>query len=275
MITETVLQSPFYDEKGVSLYLSEPLDGYSPHPSVGPVPSRRLILGTLENLQLIENPKNTGEIGKFRLKDFIRLNWGPTKIPVYIVDYHQFALYGWCEAVKEGRVNPGASLRSYDDHADDGVTNLEVLEKEIFQKGDWDLATIVEYVRGLGCWQFIDPAIRMSLVDYFIHIIPRTVPPIVSRRVNNLHGNFTYDTVNMAFYRQYRKNPRLSGIASSRIVSVDLDYFASGSFDASNLDEDIQTIRADMQSAGVITFATSPGFIDQEEALRLTRTILY
>lgn len=266
-----MLLNNLYGPNNVSLYIPAPARG---NPTIGSL--RRLRLGNPDDLRLIDDPDvrlhfSRRKINR-RLDDFIRFSWGPNGTPVYIVDHHQFALYGWCEAVKEGRIAPGASLRHYDDHSDTGVASLEVMNRQTFQGKMWSLSEIVKYIRVLGCWQFIDSARRMGLVDEFIHIVPGNTPFIY----NGWFDSRTCTTISMGLYSDKDRaavfNQR--GDKSVDIVDIDLDYFASRHSGSSDEERDIQTMRRDMAGAGVVTLATSPEFIDPERAIELIKKIL-
>lgn len=254
-----------YDNAGVSFYLPRPEDPVLPMRSHS---SRRLKLGNLADLHLTGNPNKLYN----RLEDFIRLNRGNNDTSIYIVDYHQFALYGWAEAFMEGKIELDASLRHFDDHNDAGIAgSLEVMTKQVFQERKWSLQQIVEYVFGLGCWQFIEPAERLGLVGEFIHIAPGHESRMEKRQID-LPRTTQYTRVSMGYYvdnpSSFVLNPR------KKIVDIDLDYFVSDDFDPKDEDRDIQVMRKDIASAGVVTLATSPGFIDQERAVELIKKIL-
>lgn len=272
MLVEALLSlDNLYGSNDVSLYIPAPVRG---NPTVDSL--RRLRLGSLDDLRLIDDPDLRLHLSKRkinrRLDDFIRFSWGPNGTPVYIVDHHQFVFYGWCEAVREGRIAPGASLRHYDDHSDTGVVSLEVMNRQTFQRKMWSLGKIVEYIKVLGCWQFIDPARRMGLVDEFIHIAPGNIPFID----NGWFGSRAYPRISMGFYsdEDHAAVFNQGGDKSIGIVDIDLDYFASRHSYPSDEERDIRTMRRDMAYAGVVTLATSPGFIDPERAIELIKKIL-
>lgn len=254
-----------YDNEGVSFYLPRSEEPIFPMVSYS---SRRLRLGSLTDLHLTDTPDKRYR----RLKDFIRFNRGSDNTSIHIVDYHQFALYGWAEAFMEGKIELEASLRHFDDHNDAGVADrLEVMTKQVFQERKWSLQQIVEYVFGLGCWQFIEPAQRLGLVGEFIHIAPGHESRMGNRQID-LPRTTKYTRVSMGYYvdnpSSFVLDPR------KKIVDIDLDYFVSDDFDPKNEDRDIQVMREEIASAGVVTLATSPGFIDQERAVELIKKIL-
>lgn len=58
------------------------------------------------------------------------------------------------------------------------------------------------------------------------------------------------------------------------ILDVDLDYFGPQRRDGKWEGEEIEKIRALLSCAGVITFAISPGFLDEQRAIDLVKRIL-
>lgn len=270
MSAETPLTlAQLYDNNGVSLYIPEPTSTANLH--CGQHSLRRLKLGGLNDLYLVDdsdivNATHKGQKKYRRLDNFIRLVWGPNNTSVYIVDHHQFALYCWAEAIKEGRIKPEASLRHYDDHDDGGVVSMDFMTRQVFQERRWNLREFVEFVKVIGCWQFIEPAQRIGLIDEFIHIEPGNDPKIYV----DSHTPPKILQASMRFYRDHSWD--LAPV--SKIVDIDLDYFASKYFNPEDQDLDIQTMRNDIVSAGVATFATSPGFIDPKRAVELIKKIL-
>lgn len=254
-----------YDKDGVSFYLPKPEDPVLPATSHS---SRRLRLGDLTDLQLTGTPNKLYN----RLKDFIRLNRGQNNTSIYIVDHHQFALYGWAEAYMEGKIVSGVGLRHFDNHNDAGVADrLDVMTKQVFQEGKWSLQQIVEYVFGLGCWEFIEPAQRLGLVGELIHIAPGHESRTENRKID-LPRTIQYTRVSMGYYVDNPSSFVLD--PKKKIVDIDLDYFVSDDFNPKDEDRDIQVMREEIASAGVVTLATSPGFIDQERAVKLIKKIL-
>lgn len=260
-----VTQSQLYGSNGLSLNMPRVLGENDP----GVInSSRQLRLGSFDHLQLIAD--NDG--GRYkRLDNFVRFQWGPRNTTVYIFDHHQFALFGWAEAMMEGKIEPGASLRHWDDHDDASIANrLEVMTKEIFLQRQWDLQQFVRYTQAIGCGSFIEPAQRMGLVDEFIHIAPGHeltidhIPTDPAGRTSHTRMSARY----------YRNNRRPVSDPKQTIVDIDLDYFVSKNLRGMDIAIDIDTIRTDMSSAGVVTIATSPGFIQQEQALEFARRIL-
>lgn len=254
-----------YNSEGVSLYIPNPI--FAANPITGPHSLRRLRLGNLDDLRLVDDPemKNWPQYtDKRRLNEFIRFNWGPNNTTVYIVDHHHFALYGWAESIKEGKIAPGAFLRHFDDHSDAGeVDHIDFMTKKEFRQKKWNLKEVLEGVKVIGCWQFIMPAKRMGLIDKFIHI----------KAGNNLMvgHNGEYTEMSIRSYRE--KRPRY-GKRKYEIVDIDLDYFVSAELDPNQEEADVQTMRQDILSAGVATLAISPGFINPEKAIHLIKRIL-
>lgn len=263
-----------YSKEGISLYIPESV--FAANPLTGPHSLRRLRLGSLDDLRLIDDPEMANwpqHTEKYRrLDQFVRFDWGPNNTSVYIVDHHHFALFGWAEAVKEGKIGPGAFLRHFDDHNDAGIAHgLKVMSKRVFGQRKWNLDEVVQYIKVLGCWEFIEPAQRMGLVGNFIHIKPGVSPKVTFDTEHGANLPVTkYTGMSMGYYRS-----NVSSVSwKEKIVGIDLDYFESADLDPDEEEVDIQAMRQDISSAGVVTLATSPGFINPEKAVRLIKRIL-
>lgn len=260
-----------YDEQGRSRFLHSPVK--TSHPLSNDHSLRPLWLGTLSDLVLIENPIGQmlpdGHEKNKTLEKYIRLSWGPNETPVYIVDNHEVALYCWYEAFFEGRVALGATLLHYDDHSDaeKASQRAPVISPEALRDGAWSLDDAVETVKKLGCWEFIEPAQRSGLVDQFIYITPGNTLYSQYYSANDHHTSRTEMSIEQ--YDESREKE-----LQNTIVDIDLDFFASKKLNTAAEERYMQIMRQDIASAGVVTFATSPGFIDAERAISIVKKIL-
>jgi hypothetical protein len=262
--------SELYDSKGVSRLVPERLYGenlYTGRSYFSP-----LRTGTLEALQLVPNHfsdiDDPEKNNPYNLAEFLRIDYRET--PVYIVDNHQYALYAWAEAVKEGRLNMGATLVHYDAHTDSSPSEVPLrTTRHQAQNTLWSLDDIISDVRRLGCWDFIDPAIQVGIINHFYHIEPSN--PSSPFQVSESKTTIEYLCLGIDSYVRDIA-PTLT--KKKKVVDVDLDYFVGKGFSKADKARQIDILRADIQTAGVATFATSPGYIDPEYAVRLVKEIL-
>lgn len=258
-----------YDEQGRSKIIPFPIET-----SYALTTIRPLWKGTLNDLTLIENPlqKRLATSEKFKILDkYIRLDWGENSTPIYIVDNHQNALYCWFEALYEEKIEQGAELIHYDYHSDASTASprAPIISADAMKTGSWKLDDVLEMVKKIGCWGFIEPAMRSGLVGNFTYVTPRI-------------GSYSYfypKTDDSAARHEmsitdYIQNPSHVG-QRRKIVDIDLDFFAYKRLDQEVQELEIKMMRRDINTAGVVTFATSPGFIAQDRAIDLVRTILH
>lgn len=248
-----------YDANGVSLYYCSE-DRVSLYNRI--IVSRILRLGNVNDLVIIP-PLLPVEPITGGLKQYIRTEFGERKVPVYIFDHHHPALFAWFEALKEGRIKPEAILRHFDEHEDGRHIRHSSLSSNM------TLPEIASYVRKqLTIDNFIVPAVLSGLVGEFHWIKPYT-------------NEISWDTP----FRRGKKTPRfgIMGIDSmpiqqiqqldptQLIVDIDLDYFLQIRAQEEGV---IKRMRQEMACAGVISIATSPGYIDQERAVELAKKLL-
>lgn len=156
---------------------------------------------------------------------------------VFVVDNHNHAFYCWAKAKKDLDI-PALPLLHVDQHTDMRVPEM------MFGGDLTNLSEVAVYTNEvLNVGNFIVPAQRAGLISE-IHILDKE--------------------------NQFRvlEEPR-----SDFILDVDLDMFAP---ELSFMDQDmiLERVRMLYEKARVVTFATSPFFIDQKLALRWMQKII-
>lgn len=169
------------------------------------------------------------------LEHFVKLEW--EGVPAVVVDNHNHALFFWYEALAKGLLKPGAVLVHVDQHKD--MRRPERLLssadlKEVF-------ATTNEEV---NVGNYIVPALEQGLVGELLLVTGEE------------------DLKSREFLA-----------APNKILNIDLDFFAPelGYID---FEEANAFLHAHLKTAAFVTIATSPFFIDQEQAIRVLRKCL-
>lgn len=245
-----------YDGQGISLYYKDE--------NIAP-----LRLGSVEDLQL--NEQRTGLVA------YIRTSIGG--IPTYVVDNHQHVLFGWAEALKEGHIVSGAILLHIDEHADDDDPFRTPRSLE-------DLTEVRRFTTEIDYKSFISP-VMPQLVKRFVWLVPFAAPDFEHTPLMAPPGQALFTSVGISSRFVSRV---LNGEFDPKrlIVDIDMDYFRPFISPKSHLEiidnrgydleaimnDDLQAIIALTRKAGVVTMATSPGFIDQSKAIALVREII-
>lgn len=154
---------------------------------------------------------------------------------LYVFDNHNHAFYFWCKSLLEGRMKRGKTLVHVDQHKD--MRRPKCTDVDID-----DMDDVFEYTnKQLNVGNFIVPAIENKIFEDVV---------IVD-----------------SSYSLSQKIP------DDIVLDVDLDFFSTD-MDYIDYDFKVQRIRKMIKRASVITFATSPFFIDQQTALDVLRDIL-
>lgn len=256
-----------YDSNGRSIFYNDEAVARSrvstPRPRL--FRTRPLRFGSPEDLKLVDiSSPMYDDIPSphLALKEYIRTSYGKDEVPVYIFDDHNHAFFAWTEALTEGRIERRATLFHFDDHLDG--------RKPIDLPQDETLEAIARYSKSLDFNNFIYPAMRLGLVSetYWIDWLSRrerekyveqeTKFEIQCSTIGSegLVSSIDFNTI----------DPKKT------IVDIDLDYFTS--VDQEQEGVEIQRIRKMIEHAGVVTFAISPGFIDEKRAIALVKKIL-
>ena len=161
---------------------------------------------------------------------------------IHLMDDHNKALYYWYEALAAGLITPGLQLVHIDQHSD-----MREPSGWIDASRQCDLLYIQEYIdEYTNVGNFILPAQRAGLIGEILQV--RT-------EYSLLHLD--------------------SGLLEDRyILDIDVDFWEP----AMSIQEDKKTkqiVRKLMESAALVTIATSPGFIDQNLAQQIVEELLY
>jgi hypothetical protein len=163
------------------------------------------------------------------LAHLVRTSWHG--VPAVVVDNHNHAFYFWFEAVRAGRLEPGATLIHLDQHRDTRVPASALA-------ADPTLEDAFRYTNfHLNVGNYIVPAVDAGLVGDALFVT----------------GDSGLDDHSRA------------GRANT-ILNIDLDFFAP---DMSSIafDRVRRFIDAHLPGAALVTIATSPFFIEQERAI--------
>jgi hypothetical protein len=170
------------------------------------------------------------------LAHLVTTTWGP--IPTVVVDNHNHVFYFWMEALQLGVLAPGATLVHIDQHKDtrEPATGFD----------GTTLAEAFAYTNFLlNVGNYIIPAQRCGLVGE-------------TQLVTSSDG---LGDLRLASHR-------------NKILNIDLDFFAP-EMSYIEFDRVRRFIDAHLAATALVTFATSPFFIDQERAIEfLTRLVV-
>ena len=171
------------------------------------------------------------------LENFIYLRHGHKDI--FIFDNHNHAFFFWVYALKLGKINSGSTLVHVDQHRD----TREPAKFFILPKSkDIDLKAVFEYTNfELNVGNFIKPALTAGIFAKL---------EIIDNRE--------------AFAKSF---------SDGFVLDIDLDIFSK---DMAYIDEKykVERIKNYLQSASLVTMATSPFFMDQVRAIELIKILL-
>lgn len=170
------------------------------------------------------------------LAHFVRTTW--CGVPTVIVDNHNHAFYFWFEALAAGRLAPGAALIHVDQHRDTRIPSRTLGPA-------WTLEDVFRYTNfELNVGNYVVPAQDAGLVSEALFVT----------------GSDALD------------DRRFAG-RTNRILNLDLDFFAP-EMAYIDFDRTRRFIDAHVQTASLITVATSPFFIDQGRAIAYLRRLV-
>lgn len=168
------------------------------------------------------------------LKNFVRTHWDG--VPTVVVDNHNHVLFFWYEALAKGALQPGATLVHVDQHKD--------MREAPEPLSSPDLGEVFRYTNEVvNVGNYIRPAMEQGLIG----------------EVQLVTGNMHLDDT-------------LHVDTPNKILNIDLDYFV----DEMEVDFDRARdfIHAHLKTASLVTIATSPFFMDQEEAIAVLRRLV-
>ncbi|MEM9941581.1 MAG: UPF0489 family protein [Planctomycetota bacterium] len=211
-----------------------------------PIEVAPLKLGSLEELV----PSKDIAIQDFKggeWRKFTGLSCGlltfEAKIPVYIFDNHNHAFYAWCESVQAGWLEKGATLVHIDSHEDS-------LEPDSFQVDVEDLSDVYRYTNEiLNVANFISPAFKVGFFEKLINFthVSKFSEPDALQMSSQGTGDFALDIDIDVCSKDHL------GISVDRVLAVIAKY---------------------LPLTRVITIATSPYFVDQDEAVCIVKQIV-
>lgn len=169
------------------------------------------------------------------LKHYVKTEWNG--IPVVIVDNHNQVFFFWYEAAAQGKLQRGASLVHVDAHKDARIPGT-LFEGE-------DLEAVFKYTNEeLNVGNYIIPAQKEGLV-----------------------GDVQFVTSEAAMEDESFVS------RENKILNIDLDFFAPD-MDYIPFEKTKRFILKQAEKASLITFSTSPFFIDQERAIQKLHALL-
>lgn len=164
----------------------------------------------------------------------VRTHW--RGVPAVVMDNHNHAFYFWCEAVQQGLLQEGAALVHVDQHRDTRIP------EQRYQ--GTTLADAFAYTNfHLNVGNYIVPARDCGLIA----------------DAQFVTGAAGLDDTSFVTRR-------------NKILNLDLDFFAPEM--ATDFGPARDFIHAQLETASLITIATSPFFIDQARALTVLRSLV-
>jgi hypothetical protein len=210
------------------------------------------------------------------LEAFIKTKMGG--VPAYVFDNHNHAFAFWCLEKQEGNLRDGALLVHIDQHKDTRIPE-SFLSKTEAQNPEKVFA-YTNTVLNVG--NFIPAAQHIGLVREIIFLDSQYSLEEIRRRLGDgqiadagmknpaAGAPNAADAPNHIPTAVSRQIPLQS--PQNLILDIDLDFFAPESDYIGN-DLKLDVIKKLIPQASVITFATSPYFIDQKRAIGWLRRI--
>lgn len=203
-----------------------------------------------EKIVFRDQDENKNIIEEKGLKTFLLTQGKQTGLPIYIVDNHNWVFYAWSE-IKQVPLNwetgcvQSSLLVHIDAHKDEGNATL----KSSFSLNN--LTSVVEQTKSLKVSNYIYAAVQAGLIQ---------------KKIISLTSSKDFES--------YAKQLELLKQASQNIIlNVDIDIFAP-EVSTISLEEKVKAIGYFAKQADLITFATSPGFIDQEFAIEIVKILI-
>ena len=172
------------------------------------------------------------------LRNLVKLAHPKTGKPMVVVDNHNHVFYFWYEAWHKGLIERGIQLVHIDAHRD-----TRIPERMLNHEEAKDPEKVFEYTNSiLNVGNYIPPALEEGLVGGLISI--------TSERVLK------------------EAEPK-----APFILNIDLDFWAP-EMDYIDQNWSIERIKKWILKADMITFATSPFFIEQQRAIDILHKLL-
>jgi len=186
---------------------------------------------------------NGVELNPRGLKNFIYLKYHNKD--VFIFDNHSHAFFFWAYALKTGQISLGSTLVHVDQHRD---TREPGRCFKFPKPSEIDLKAVFDYTNfELNVGNFIKPALAANI---FVQV------EIIDSRAG--------------FAKSFADDVK-PGIGFT-VLDIDMDIFSK---DMAYIEEKykIERIKNYMDSASLITIATSPFFMDQAQAIKLIKIL--
>lgn len=251
-IEENCGNNAFVFEKGNKLYVP-PLkfSGENSIHSVGTI--LELSLRNGDKIVFRDFDENGNLIESTGLENFILTQGKKTGLPIYFVDNHNWVFYCWAEwklmTNYKLRItncqNELPFLIHIDAHKDEGKS---VLNKNFVQS---DLLSIKQQTTKLKVSNYIFAGIQAGLIQ----------------------SNFISITESKDVFNYKKKFNLLKKPSQKIILNLDLDFFDS-QVSLISLQEKIELIGYFAEKVDLITFATSPGFVNQDLAIAVAEVFL-
>lgn len=261
---------PGYDNGGVSVYFNRGIQ----HPRVPAWTVPRLKMGKVSDLKLAK-PVTFTDAGQSYtrqdIKEMIVTSLTLRRIPTYLMGDHQYMFFGGIESADAHKIRPPVILVHIDRHSDTAAPATLQVDTN-------SLSNVHRYtVDVLHSDQFIYPLLHTGMVSEVLFVSPYMKGEQLEKR----RGTAT----EVAHTQLGIENARIREIIAGGFpfdkvwLDIDLDYFAKYLQDGtagSNLliARDIKYMQALIMHAGVITVATSPGWIDEEKAIQYAQHML-
>jgi hypothetical protein len=201
-----------------------------------------LVEGDLADLAAGENTafsevRDGKEINANGLRNFV--HWSRAAKEIFIFDNHNHAFFFWCWGLSIGWLRPGMALVHVDQHKD---TRPPPVLTPFGSLKDIDLNRAFEYTNyTLNVGNFIPPALALGIFSASSNVDSRE-----------------------AFERD---------LPAGYVLDIDLDIFAP---EMEYIPREIKIcrLREWIAAARFITVATSPFFMEQQEAIRIVKELL-
>lgn len=242
------------------------------------VPS--LIMGTLDDVKISNNIAIECEVdGKIvagkGLKNLVFLD--NARVPTWIMDNHNHAFAFWYEALSRGYIQSWSLLVHIDQHTDLGTPLFFPKVKDTSKSKRVDDISLFPGTIGIHFQTYEEVE---EYTNSILTIADFIVPALADWLISEAHMITGEDRQASQSYVWQMNNdgmlikkssllPFSLDLYPSVIVDLDLDYFAQW------FDEKIclENVIYWLQKADIVTIATSPLFIEQEQALKILKNL--
>ena len=256
-----------YDSTGVSIHMpaAEPR-----MPDDGRViPALRR--GDLSDVQI--DPSNIEHVKQGQpipgLKEITRMDI-TDGTPCYIMGQHSSVLFALAEALHEGKIQVPVTLINADMHGDYTPPRRPtyLIDPATFR----DLTRMAVLNRQTDIDEFIYVAQLMQMVDTVVWIDSEFAADNQPTELDLSHG--PGPLLQSRWQGEHVQRILRGEIPRERVaVTIDIDYFTNMT-DADEIEREMVKMRELIAHAGVVMIATSPGYIDQQRAIELTKQLL-